>query len=201
MCDLFRTIETPSEGVYKEKGSKFLAFTYRVSREEEIKQHLEEVQKQYHDARHYCYAWRLGPQKTRYRLNDDGEPSGSAGKPIYGQIVKWDLSDLLVVVVRYFGGTKLGVGGLINAYRSAASDALDHAKIIECKVYDSLKLEFEYKQMNAVMKIIKDLQLDFSEQKFDLDCSLILKSWKRQTDRVVDSFSKIRECKISLIEE
>ena len=124
-----------------------------------------------------------------------------AGKPIYGQIVKWDLSDLLVVVVRYFGGTKLGVGGLINAYRSAASDALDHAKIIECRVYDSLKLEFEYKQMNAVMKIIKDLQLEFSEQKFDLDCSLILKSWKRQTDRVVDSFSKIRECKISLIEE
>ena len=201
MCDLFRTIETSSEGIYKEKGSKFLAFTYRVSREEEIKQHLEAVQKQYHDARHFCYAWRLGPQKTRYRLNDDGEPSGSAGKPIYGQIVKWDLSDLLVVVVRYFGGTKLGVGGLINAYRSAASDALDHAKIIECRVYDSLRLEFEYKQMNAVMKIIKDLQLDFSEQNFDLDCSLILKSWKRQTDRVVDSFSKIRECKISLIEE
>jgi len=201
MCDLFRTIETSSEGIYKEKGSKFLAFTYRVSREEEIKQHLEEVQKQYHDARHYCYAWRLGPQKTRYRLNDDGEPSGSAGKPIYGQIVKWDLSDLLVVVVRYFGGTKLGVGGLINAYRSATSDALDHAKIIECRVYDSLKLEFEYKQMNAVMKIIKDLQLEFSEQNFDLDCSLILKSWKRHTDRVVDSFSKIRECKISLIEE
>ena len=201
MCDLFRTIETPSEGIYKEKGSKFLAFTYRVSREEEIKQHLEAVQKQYHDARHFCYAWRLGPQKTRYRLNDDGEPSGSAGKPIYGQIVKWDLSDLLVVVVRYFGGTKLGVGGLINAYRSAASDALDHAKIIECRVYDSLKLEFEYKQMNAVMKIIKDLQLEFSEQNFDLDCSLILKSWKRQTDRVVNSFSKIRECKISLIEE
>jgi uncharacterized YigZ family protein len=162
---------------------------------------LEALQKQYHDARHYCYAWRLGPEKTRYRINDDGEPSGSAGKPIYGQIVKWDLSDLLVVVVRYFGGTKLGVGGLINAYRSATSDALDHAKIIKCRVYDSLKLEFEYKQMNAVMKIIKDLQLEFSEQKFDMDCSLILKSWKRQTDRVVESFSKITECKISLIEE
>jgi len=200
MCDLFRTIQSPSQGIYKEKGSKFLAFTYRVSREEEIKQHLEALQKQYHDARHYSYAWRLGPQKT-YRVNDDGEPSGSAGKPIYGQIVKWDLSDLLVVVVRYFGGTRLGVGGLINAYRSATSDALDHAKIIECRVYDSLKLEFEYKQMNAVMKIIKDLQLEFSEQKFDMDCSLTLKSWKRQTDRVVDSFSKITECKISLIEE
>ena len=201
MCDLFRTIQTPSQGIYKEKGSKFLAFTYRVSREEEIKEHLEALQKQYHDARHYCYAWRLGPQKKRYRVNDDGEPSGSAGKPIHGQIVSRDLSDLLVVVVRYFGGTKLGVGGLINAYRSAASDALDHSKIIECKVYDSLKLEFGYGQMNSVMKIIKDFQLDFKQQEFDMDCSLILKSWKRQTERVVDSFSKITECKISLIEE
>ena len=201
MCDLYRTIKTPAEGVYKEKGSKFLAFAYPVSHEASIKEHLAILQKQFHDARHYCYAWRLEPEKTHYRVNDDGEPSGTAGKPIYGQIVSRDLTDILVVVVRYFGGTKLGVGGLINAYRAAASDALDHAKIIECRVYDSLKLEFEYKQMNAVMKIIKDLQLEFSEHKFDMDCSLILKSWKRQTDRVVDSFSKITECKISLIEE
>jgi len=201
MCDLYRTIQTPAEGIYKEKGSKFLAFAYPVSHEESIKEHLETLQKQYHDARHYCYAWRLGPEKTRYRVNDDGEPSGSAGKPIFGQIVSRDLSGLLVVVVRYFGGTKLGVGGLINAYRSAASDALNHTKIIECRVYDSLKLEFGYDRMNAVMKIIKELQLESTEQKFDMDCSMILKSWKRQTDRVVDSFSKITECKISLIEE
>jgi len=201
MCDLYRTIQTPAEGIYKEKGSKFLAFAYPVRHEESIKEHLETLQKQYHDAHHYCYAWRMGPEKTRYRVNDDGEPSGSAGKPIYGQIVSRDLSDLLVVVVRYFGGTKLGVGGLINAYRSAASDALNHTKIIECRVYDSLKLEFGYDRMNAVMKIIKELQLESTEQKFDMDCSLILKSWKRQTDRVVDSFSKITECKISLIEE
>ena len=104
-------------------------------------------------------------------------------------------------MVRYFGGTKLGVGGLIQAYRTAASNALDHSTIIECKVFDSLKLEFGYEQMNSVMKIIKDFQLEFSEQKFDLDCSLILKSWKRQTDRVVDSFSKITRCKITVIEE
>ncbi len=201
MFDLYKTIKAPSEGVYKEKGSKFLAFAYPVSHEASIKEHLAILQKQFHDARHYCYAWRLEPEKTHYRVNDDGEPSGSAGKPIYGQIVSRDLSDILVVVVRYFGGTKLGVGGLIQAYRTAASNALDHSTIIECKVFDSLKLEFGYEQMNSVMKIIKDFQLEFSEQKFDLDCSLILKSWKRQTDRVVDSFSKITRCKITVIEE
>lgn len=201
MTDLYKTIQTPSEGIYKEKGSKFLSFAYRVSNEESIKQHLATLQKQYHDARHHCYAWRLEPEKTRYRTNDDGEPSGSAGRPIYGQIVSRDLTDLLVVVVRYFGGTLLGVGGLINAYRSAASDALDHTSIIECKVYDRLRLEFGYDRMNAVMKVIKDFQLDFEEQKFDMDCSLILKSWKRQTERVLDSFSKITACKISVIEE
>ena len=201
MCDLYKTIKAPSEGVYKEKGSKFLAFAYPVSHEASIKEHLAILQKQFHDARHYCYAWRLEPEKTHYRVNDDGEPSGSAGKPIYGQIVSRDLSDILVVVVRYFGGTKLGVGGLIQAYRTAASNALDHSTIIECKVFDILKLEFGYEQMNSVMKIIKDFQLDFKQQEFDMDCSLILKSWKRQTERVVDSFSKITECKISLIEE
>ncbi|MCD4710671.1 MAG: YigZ family protein, partial [Bacteroidales bacterium] len=160
MTDLYKTIQTPSEGIYKEKGSKFLSFACRVSNEESIKQHLATLQKQYHDARHHCYAWRLEPEKSRYRVNDDGEPSGSAGRPIYGQIVSRDLTDLLVVVVRYFGGTLLGVGGLINAYRSAASDALDHTSIIECKVYDRLRLEFGYDRMNAVMKVIKDFQLD-----------------------------------------
>ena len=201
MTDLYKTIQTSSEGIYKEKGSKFLSFTYRVNSEEAIKQHLTTLKKEYHDARHHCYAWRLEPEKTRYRVNDDGEPSGSAGRPIYGQIVSRDLTNLLLVVVRYFGGTLLGVGGLINAYRSAASDALDRTSIIECRVYDRLRLEFGYDRMNAVMKVIKDFQLDFEEQKFDLDCSLTLKSWKRQTERVLDSFSKITACKISVIEE
>ena len=201
MTDIYRTIQTPSEGIYKEKGSKFLAFAYQVSDEETIKQHLASLRGQYHDARHHCFAWRLGPDKTHFRVNDDGEPSGSAGKPIYGQIVSRDLTDLLVVVVRYFGGTKLGVGGLIHAYRSAASDALNHNTITECRVYDRLKLEFGYAHMNSVMKLIKDLQLDFEEHTFDIDCSLTLKSWKRQTTQVFDSFSKITACKISLIEE
>jgi len=201
MTDIYRTIQTSSEGTYKEKGSKFLAFAYQVSDEETIKQHLASLKGQYHDARHHSFAWRLGPEKTHFRVNDDGEPSGTAGKPIYGQIVSRDLTDLLVVVVRYFGGTKLGVGGLIHAYRTAASDALNHSMIKECRVYDRLKLEFGYDQMNSVMKLIKDLQLDFEEHTFDIDCSLTLKSWKRQTTQVFDSFSKITACKISLIEE
>lgn len=201
MFDLYRTIKAPAEGVYKEKGSKFLAFAYPVSHEASIKEHLAILQKQFHDARHYCYAWRLGPEKTHYRVNDDGEPSGSAGKPIYGQIVSRDLSDILVVVVRYFGGTKLGVGGLIQAYRAAASDALDQSTIIECKVFDILKLEFAYEQMNSVMKVIKDMQLDFENQEFDMDCSLVLKSWKRKTEQVLDTFSKLTRCKITVIEE
>jgi uncharacterized YigZ family protein len=201
MNDQFRTIQSPGEGLYKEKGSKFLAFAHPVENEESIKEQLLSLQKQYHDARHYCYAWRLGPEKTLYRVNDDGEPSGSAGKPIYGQIVSRDLTNLLVVVVRYFGGTKLGVGGLIQAYRSAASHALEHCSIIQCKVYERVKLEFAYEQMNPVMKLIKEFDLDFEDQEFDLNCSLVLRSWKRQTPRLLDSFSKITGCKLRVIEE
>lgn len=201
MCNSYRTIEKSADGIYKEKGSKFLAFTFPVSDESFIKEQQALLRKKYHDARHHCYAWRLRPDKSHYRVNDDGEPSGSAGKPIYGQIVSRDLTQILVVVVRYFGGTKLGVGGLINAYRSAASYALDNSKIIECKVYDTLKLEFTYEQMNSVMKLIKDKQLDIKDQQFDMDCSLTLKSWNKNTKQVLDTFSKLSACKITLIEE
>jgi uncharacterized YigZ family protein len=201
MTDLYRTIEYPSEGSYKEKGSKFLAFAYPVSSEEEISQYRAKLRKLYHDARHHCYAWRLGPEKLLYRLNDDGEPSGSAGKPIFGQIQCRDLSDILVVVVRYFGGTLLGVGGLIRAYRSAASDALDQNTLTERRVFDKMRLDFAYPQMNSVMKLIKDRDLLFEDQHFDLDCSLILRVWKRKSEQVVHEFSKIEGCKISLIEE
>jgi uncharacterized YigZ family protein len=201
MTDLYKTIEKSSEGIYKEKGSKFLAFAYPVRDEEAIKRCLADLQKQFHDARHHCYAWRLGPEKVRYRVNDDGEPSGSAGKPIFGQIQSLDISDILVVVVRYFGGTLLGVGGLIKAYRSAASDALNHNAIIERRVYDRIKLEFAYDRMNSVMKLIKDFQLDFEDQLFDLDCSLTLKVWKRLSVQVIQGLSIIEGCKLTVIEE
>ena len=201
MTDIYRTIESPSRGSYKEKGSKFLAFAFPVSTQEEIIQCMADLRKQYHDARHHCYAWRLGAEKKHYRVNDDGEPSGSAGKPIFGQIQSRDLSNVLVVVVRYFGGTLLGVGGLIRAYRSACSDAFDHNSIIERKVYDRMRVEFGYDRMNSVMKLIKDFELDFEDQLFDLDCTLSLKVWKRKSEQVVREFSKIEGSKISQIEE
>lgn len=200
MSDLYRTIKSPSKGLYKEKGSKFLAFASSVSSEEEIKEHLDHLRKEYHDARHFCFAWRLGNNMERYRVNDDGEPSGSAGKPIFGQIQSRDLTNILIVVVRYFGGTLLGVGGLIRAYRSAASDALDQARIIELKVYERVKLEFGYEQMNSVMKVIKDLDLEFENQDFDLACSLTLKVWTRSMDRLLAQLSIIETCRISLME-
>ena len=201
MNDLYRTIAKASEGLYKEKGSKFLAMAYPVSSQKDISQRLDELRKKYHDARHHCYAWRLGPEKTEYRVNDDGEPSGSAGKPIFGQIQSRDLSDVLIVVIRYFGGTLLGVGGLIRAYRAAASDALDRNQVIELKVYYRMKVDFSYDRMNAVMKMIKDFELEFEDQHFDLDCSLSLRVWKRKSEKVMLGFSKIEGCKIALIEE
>lgn len=201
MNDLFRTISSPTRGIFKDRGSKFLAFAYPVRDEKEIRLHLDTLRKDYHDARHHCYAWRLGAEKALYRVNDDGEPSGSAGKPILGQMLSKDLTDILVVVIRYFGGTLLGVGGLINAYRSATADAFGQARIIECRVEERMRLEFGYDRMNAVMKSIKDLQLKFEDQHFDMDCSLTLRVWIREHDRVLNTFSKLQGCKLSLIEE
>ena len=176
-----------------------MAFAYPINSEEAIKAQMADLQKRYHDARHHCFAWRLGANLDRYRVNDDGEPSGSAGKPIFGQIQSRNLTDVLVVVIRYFGGTLLGVGGLINAYRSAASDALDQAQIMEMKVYSQLKLEFGYAQMNSVMKVIKDFHLKFEKQQFDLECSLTLKIWKREEIQVADKLSNIVGCKVEII--
>ena len=201
MNDLYLSIEKTTEGLYKEKGSKFLAVAFPVSSREEISQCLAELRKKYHDARHHCYAWRLGADMEEYRVNDDGEPSGSAGLPIFGQIQSRDLSNVLVVVVRYFGGTLLGVGGLIRAYRAAASDALDRNPIVERKVFDRIRLDFQYEQMNAVMKMIKDHGLSFENQAFDLECSLTLKVWKRKCEKIMGEISKIEACKSTLIEE
>ena len=201
MADQYLTIESPGTGVYKEKGSRFLGFAFPVRDEDSIREHLSALQKEHHSARHCCYAWRLNPEKTDYRMNDDGEPSGSAGKPIYGQIVSRDLTDLLVVVVRYFGGIKLGVGGLIQAYRTAASEALDQTRIIRRRVFDRLKVEFQYEQMNRVMQVVKEYKLDFEDQHFELECSLIVKSWRRQTPQVLDKFSTISGCTTEIINE
>jgi len=196
MSDLYRTIQDTSKGIYKEKGSKFLAFAFPVETEEDIGKRLEELRKEYHDARHHCYAWRLGTDKERFRVNDDGEPSGSAGNPIFNQIQSRELTNLLVVVVRYFGGTLLGVGGLIHAYRSAASDALSRSKIIRQKVYTHLELNFGYDQMNSVMQLIKKYRLKPYDQQFDMECSLGLKVWERLVPRVMEKLSLIEGCSV-----
>ncbi|MDP1621662.1 MAG: YigZ family protein [Bacteroidales bacterium] len=154
--DSFLSIAGESRGVFREKASKFLSVAVPVATEEEVKASLEELKKSYHDANHHCYAYRLGMENQAYRINDDGEPSGSAGKPIYGQILSMGLSDILVVVVRYFGGTKLGIPGLIHAYRTAAREALEQAVIIEKIIRVEFKVTFDYPMMNDVMRILKE---------------------------------------------
>ena len=170
--DTYKSIESPAKGIYKELGSKFLAFAYPIETEEEAKQILEEVRKEYFDARHHCYAWRIGLTGEPYRMNDDGEPSSTAGRPIHGQLLSNGLSDILVVVVRYFGGTKLGVPGLIRAYKTATQDAIANARIIEKVAGETLTVTFDYLQMNDVMKVLKDMDITPVNQQFDLRCTL-----------------------------
>ncbi|MDD2641686.1 MAG: YigZ family protein [Bacteroidales bacterium] len=175
--EIYTTIAAPSEGLYKEKGSKFLAFAYPVSTEDEIKNLLQDLRKKFFDARHHCYAYRLGPDGATWRVNDNGEPSSTAGKPIFGQLISFGLSDVLVVVIRYFGGIKLGVSGLINAYRTAARDALEHAQTVEKQVRENITLEYTYEQTNAVMKAIRDLQAEVIDQSFTggpLPCRIVV---------------------------
>jgi len=165
--DIFKTIAKPSKGFYKEKGSRFLAFGFPVTDETEIKAILASLRKKYHDARHHCYAYRIGTDPFRYRANDDGEPPGTAGKPLYGQIVSHELTNILIVVVRYFGGTKLGVPGLINAYKTATLLALEGAGTKTRVVEVWYNVEFGYQQMNDVMKILKDLSATIVSQDFN----------------------------------
>jgi len=161
-----------SEGFYKEKGSKFLAFAYVIENEEDVKDIITELKKKYYDARHYCYAYVLGTDAAKYRTNDDGEPGHTAGDPILGQIRSHDLTNTLIVVVRYFGGTKLGVGGLINAYRTAAADAIAQNVIIESPIRTEVMLKFEYDQMNNVMKLVKDFELEIISQTMEISCTM-----------------------------
>jgi len=172
ISDTYLSIAAPAQGIYKELGSKFLAFAYPVETEEEVKRILSEVRKEYFDARHHCYAWRLGLSGEPYRMNDDGEPSSTAGRPIHGQLLSHELSDILVVVVRYFGGTKLGVPGLIRAYKTATQDAIANAQIIEKVAGEHFTVSFDYLQMNDAMKVLKDMGITPLRQDFDLRCTL-----------------------------
>jgi len=198
--DEYLTISEPFEGFFKDRGSKFLAFAYPVSTEEEIKAIQEQLRSDYHDARHHCFAYMLGKDKNIFRANDDGEPSSTAGKPILGQINSFELTNILIIVIRYFGGTKLGVSGLINAYKTAAEEALKNAKIIKRTLHDIYELRFEYPVMNDVMKIMKEQQIEHIDQNFELSCSITLSLRKADIDRVLSKFDRIKDLKIEYIE-
>ena len=170
--DQYRSIAAPSEGLFKDNGSRFIALAYTVETEEEVKSIVAGLRKEYHDARHHCYAYRLGYKGDVWRASDDGEPSGSAGRPILGQIDSLGLSDILVVVVRYFGGIKLGIPGLIRAYKTSTADALSSARIVDKIASRHFRLQFDYLSMNAVMKVLKDMDLPQSAQEFGESCSL-----------------------------
>jgi uncharacterized YigZ family protein len=197
--DTYLTLNKVTEGLYKEKGSKFIAFAYPVYSEDDIKEALAEVRKSHHSARHHCYAWRLGHEKKHYRANDDGEPSNSAGKPILGQVQSFDLTNVLIVVVRYFGGIKLGVGGLITAYREAAKDAIGENKIIERIVHEHHRINFEYAQMSDVMGIVKAEQLKQLKQNFALNCALDVAVRLKKADKVIEQLNKIEGVETDLL--
>lgn len=188
--DTYKTILTPSEEVlYKEKGSKFLGYAFPVTTEEEIKEHVENLRKEHYNARHWCYAWQLGKSYESYRVQDDGEPTNSAGMPIYGQLQSFDVTNILVVVVRYFGGTKLGVGGLVQAYKITAQMALEAADIVKKTIDENFILKFEYPEMNTVMRIIKDEDLKIVDQKMELSCKIQISVRKKDSKKVFNIFN------------
>lgn len=189
--DTYKTIATLAEGIYTEKRSKFIAMALPVRTLEEIKEHLEKYQKQYYDARHVCYAYMLGHERKDFRANDNGEPSGTAGKPILGQINSNELTDILIVVVRYFGGIKLGTSGLIQAYKAAAAEAIAAAEVIEKTVDDEVEVAFEYPFMNDVMRIVKEEEPQIVSQSYDMDCLMRLRIRRSLMPRLHERLSKV----------
>ena len=196
MQDTFRSISSPARGLFKDNGSRFIACAYPVETETEVKEIVDSLKKEYHDARHHCYAYRLGYLGDRFRANDDGEPSGSAGRPILGQIDSRGLSDILIVVVRYFGGIKLGIPGLIRAYRTASADALDNSQVVEKVAAMHFRLHFGYMDMNDVMKTVKDLDLSVSGQDFGMDCRMDVSVRLSLADTFLERMEKTGGCRV-----
>ncbi len=189
--DTYQSIERPSEGLYKEKGSKFISFAFPVQNEETVKELIAGIKKEHFSARHCCYAWSLGIGQERYRVNDDGEPSGTAGRPIFGQIQSHQLTNILLIVVRYFGGTLLGVSGLIQAYKLAASDAISNATIVTRTVEHILEILFDYAAMNSLMQLIKEEQLEIVTTQFDLQCTIQIRVRSTRLEEVESKIAKI----------
>lgn len=196
--DSYKTLALPSEEVlYKEKNSKFFGYAFPVTTEEEVKEILEQLRKDHFSARHWCYAYQIGIEKIQYRANDDGEPNNSAGMPIYGQIQSFELTNVLIVVVRYFGGVKLGVGGLITAYKTTAQMALQNAEIIEKTVDIHFIISFGYANMNKVMRIIKEKNLQIIGQKMEMDCEIEVATRKKSAQNLLDTFESLYEIKLT----
>ena len=202
MCEIkdsYKSIAAPSEGLFKDNGSRFIALAYPVETEEEIKEIVGGLKKEYHDARHHCYAYRLGHTGAKFRANDDGEPSGSSGRPILGQIDSQELSDILVVVVRYFGGIKLGIPGLIRAYKTSTADALSNAEIITKIASRRFKVDFDYLSMNDVMKVAKDMGLELKNQTYDLTCTFETNVRLSAVDNFLERTNNIEGCRVEEI--
>jgi len=198
MQDTYKTIDQPGEEVlFKEKNSKFFGYTFPVQSEEEVKTILDQVKKQHFSARHWCYAYQIGTKNKIYRANDDGEPNNSAGMPIYGQIQSFDVTNILVVVVRYFGGVKLGVGGLVTAYKTAAQMALEESEIIEKTINSHFLIRFDYKNMNKVMRVIKEKNINIVNQTLELDCLIEILCRISQKDEIFNAFNQIFEVSIN----
>lgn len=189
--DTYITVTAPSEGVYKEKGSRFLSYLFPVTTEEEIREIYQKIKKEHYNARHHCYAWRLGKEEIRFRANDDGEPSSTAGKPILGQLVSHDLTDVLLVVVRYFGGTLLGTSGLIHAYREAAASAIAAASSETRLIKATFQLDFGYSEMNAVMLLLKNENLTPDDLQLTEKCRLLLSVRKADAERITRQLATI----------
>ena len=199
--DTYKTIAFPSEPfLLKEKSSKFFGYAFPVETEEEIKEILENLRKQNNGAEHFCYAYQIGVEKISYRANDDGEPNNSAGMPIYGQIQSFEVTDVLVVVVRYFGGTKLGVGGLISAYKTVAQMSLEQAEIIEKTIDVHFLISFDYPNMNKVMRVIKEKNLEIVTQKLELTCEIEIKTRKKNAEQIFDIFNSLYPIEIKIKE-
>lgn len=201
--DTYKTILKPSEEVlFKDKNSKFYSYAFPLTSEDNVKDYIEDLKKQHQKAGHFCYAYQIGKEESTitYRANDDGEPNNSAGMPIYGQIQSFDITNILIVVVRYFGGVKLGVGGLINAYKTGAQLALEASKIKEFTINIDFLIKFEYELMNKVMRVIKEKNLNITNQKLELDCEITISVRKKEAESIFEIFESIYKVKIKKLE-
>lgn len=198
--DSYKTIEAPAEGIFRDRGSKFIGYVYPIQSEEDIKSIVQNLKAEHPKARHHCWAMRLSSDRSVFRINDDGEPSGTAGRPILNTLLSYDLTQILIVVVRYFGGTLLGVPGLINAYKTAAAEAILAANIIEKTINDHYQLVFGYLQLNEVMKLIKDKQLKIISQEMNNDCEMVVEIRQAEVNQLIGQFEKIPNLKLKYLQ-